>query len=303
MARTAKSIEAERNFRSKIEELGGTFSGEWAGLRELHEVLCSAGHLIQVRPCNILKGYGMCRICGDRITGQGSTRDKASFAAEASFRKRVNELGGIVLEETWKGSKQPHRVLCSEGHETYPRPQSVNIGNGLCEKCGQANKTWTKRSQKSIDAEASFREHLETIGATLLEGAWLGSHTPHRVTCSKGHACSPMPANIRNGQGVCLKCTWMNQDIFYLVRNPERNWVKFGITSLNPRPRLGVHAAAGFGEVLVLHQGLPVGVAYATEQAVIKALHAEGVNPVKGKEYFDGSHEGFILSFIRERLS
>lgn len=303
MARNARSFGAECDFRSRIEKLGGVFSGEWKGLREPHEVLCPAGHSAQVRPRNILKGYGICRLCGDRVTGQGSTRDAASFAAEASFRRRVSELGGIVLEETWKGSKQSHRVLCPEGHETHPRPQSINIGNGLCEQCGQANKVWTKRFQKSIDAEVAFKGHLEAIGATLLEGTWLGSQTPHRVLCPKGHACSPMPANLRSGQGICLKCTWLNQDIFYLVCNPERNLVKFGITSLDPRPRLGVHATAGFKEVLILRQGLPSGFAYATEQALIKALRSKGIDPIQGKEYFAGTHREFIHTFINTRLS
>lgn len=230
-------------------------------------------------------------------------RSAQSFAAEEAFRRRVEELGGVVLEETWKGVKQPHRVRCSQGHETSPRPQSVNIGNGLCEPCGQATKVvFVERPQISRDAEKAFRARLAELGATLLENDWKGRHKPHRILCANGHECSPTPGNVSSGQGICLKCTWSSQDIVYLVRNPGTRWVKFGITSLDPRPRLGAHATDGFTEVLILRERLPQGKAHSVEQALIKALKEQGAKPVRGKEYFGDEYEAFIRLFLSENL-
>lgn len=230
-------------------------------------------------------------------------RSAQSIAAEKAFRERVEELGGVVLEETWKGVKQPHRVRCPEGHETSPRPQSINIGNGLCERCGQSSKVWTKRFQKSIDAEMEFKRRLEKLGATLLEDSWKGSWQPHRIRCSAGHECAPRPNNIHSGQGLCLTCTWENQDILYLVRDIKRNRVKFGITSGDPRPRLRAHAKDGLTDVLRLYQNLSDGVAYATEQGLIRSLRSRGISPIQGKEYFEGIHVSLILELLNEAIN
>lgn len=302
MGRTNQSLEMERAFRSRVEELGGVVQGDWIGLVAAHGVRCAVGHEGAVKPRNVLKGYGICKPCGDRLTGQGSTRDSASFAAEKAFRDRVEELGGVVLEETWKGVKQPHRVRCPGGHETSPRPQSVNIGNGICERCGQSSKVWTKRFQKSIDAEAAFKRRLKEFGATPLEDSWKGSTKPHRVRCCVGHDCTPIPRNIASGQGLCLTCTWSSQDVLYLVHDRQRDWVKFGITSGNPRPRLWSHAKDGFRVVVALHQGLPEGVAHAVEQGLIRKLRARGISSTQGREYFNGIHLSLILDLMNEGL-
>lgn len=230
-------------------------------------------------------------------------RNNQSFTAEDAFRRRVEELGGVVLEEGWKGVRHPHRVRCSEGHETSPRPQSLSAGNGLCNKCSQANKiVFVNRMQKSLDAESDFRARLVELGATLLEESWKGNQKPHRVLCSKGHECSPAPNNLKSGQGLCLKCTWSSQDILYLVRDSSRGWLKFGITSTDPRPRLGAHATEGFTEVLLLRKRLPAGVAHSVEQALIRALKDQGAKPVRGREYFGQECEAFIRLFLFENL-
>jgi len=51
------------------------------------------------------------------------------------FRTRVAELGGIVLEPAWLGSRVGHRVRCPAGHETTPRPNHLKSGSGLCRIC------------------------------------------------------------------------------------------------------------------------------------------------------------------------
>lgn len=63
-----------------------------------------------------------------------------------------------------------------------------------------------KRRPASIAAEAAFRERLAQLGAELLEPEWLGLCKKHHVRCSAGHDCYPMPASVRRGQGICLRC-------------------------------------------------------------------------------------------------
>lgn len=40
------------------------------------------------------------------------------------FRATVEELEGVPLEDTWLGSKIPHRVRCTAGHEAKPSSNS-----------------------------------------------------------------------------------------------------------------------------------------------------------------------------------
>ncbi len=111
-----------------------------------------------------------------------------------------------------------------------------------------------------------------------------------------------MPSNVQRGQGICITCAWSSQDVLYLVQDPDKSTVKFGITSGDPKARLGNHARDGFTAVLALRQGLPQGAAFAAEQNLIKRLKARGVQPVRGREYFDATYAPFILSMLDEYL-
>lgn len=122
---------------------------------------------------------------------------RRSLAAEAAFRDRLNELGAILLEPTWLGSRTPHRVRCAQGHDCTPRPAKVQSGEGICRTCA--------RKDPKV-AETVFRARLVELGAILLETAWLGTDNPHRVRCIQGHDCTPRPANVRRGQGICRTC-------------------------------------------------------------------------------------------------
>jgi hypothetical protein len=227
------------------------------------------------------------------------TRSEASRKAEAAFRARVEELGGVLLESVWLGSTQPHRVRCPEGHEVAPRPQSLKAGNGLCSRCAQINHpvaTGTaKRAQRSTTAEAAFRARVEELGGVVLEDGWKGNQQPHRVRCAAGHECAPRPNNVTQGSGFCLVCTWASQDVVYVVVDQSRQLVKFGITSGDPRPRLRSHASDGFTDVVMVRQGLPAGRAFQAEQDTIRLLRSYGVKPVQGREYFPASWLGVIL--------
>jgi hypothetical protein len=73
----------------------------------------------------VYRGQGVCKICG--------RNDSAT--AEAAFRARVADLGGVPLYSEWRGVKQGHHVRCPSGHDSYPWPGNLAQGGGLCRRC------------------------------------------------------------------------------------------------------------------------------------------------------------------------
>jgi hypothetical protein len=90
---------------------------------------------------------------------------------------------------------------------------------------------------------------------------------------------------VRKGSGLCRYCAGSEWDVFYVVLNDLEDSLKFGITSGDPRPRLGVHARYGFTQVARLRSGLPD--AYELEHDVKATLRLAGERPIRGREYFD----------------
>lgn len=259
---------AEAAFRARIAELGGTIlEPKWLGADRAHRVLCAAGHPGAPRPSDVKQGDGICKTCAGTD----------SRAAEAAFRARVEELGGTVLEPIWLGSIKPHRVRCAAGHETMRRPNSIQQGQGLCRTCaGNDPKV----------SEAAFRARVQALGGEVLEPVWLGALTPHRIRCSSGHESTPRPTALQQGSGLCRLCVGKVWDAFYVVLNEEDQIVKFGITSGDPRPRMGVHARSGYDTVVRIMVDLPLEIARPMEKAVMAALKLAGIEPVRGREYF-----------------
>lgn len=271
---------AERAFRARVAALGGTVLEQaWLGSDRPHRVLCAAGHECTPRPGYVRKGGGICRAC----VGQDS------IEVERAFRARVAELGGIVLEQAWLGSDRPHRVRCPVGHESTPRPSKVQQGGGICRTCA---------GRDPSESERAFRERVATLGGLVLEQTWLGVHRPHRVRCPVGHEVESFPSHAQQGNGICRVCAGKAWDAFYVVADDEEGRVKFGITSGDPRPRLGNHKRAGYSRVVRRLTGLPGNVALEMERAVRATLLLARKKPVQGREYFDAASMAVILDVV-----
>ena len=122
---------AEVKFKAGLAELGATLlETEWLGSGALHRIRCAQGHEVTTRPNQVRGRNSCCRIC--------SRRDSDTAARE--FSERLAELGAVLLETKWLGNRNPHRVLCSSGHQCSPRPESVQQGQGICRRC--SGKTW-----------------------------------------------------------------------------------------------------------------------------------------------------------------
>ncbi|MFD7661039.1 hypothetical protein [Streptomyces sp. NPDC059788] len=206
--------------------------------------------------------------------------------AEAAFRARVEELGGAVLEPRWLGSLKLHRIQCAAGHEVKQRPNSVLRGQGLCRACA---------GNDPKISEAQFRARVAELGGTVLETAWLGVKTPHRVRCAAGHESTPRPTAVQQGGGICRLCMGKTWDAFYVVLDDENQTVKFGITSGDSRPRLATHARDGYHITVRLMRNLPPGAARQVEKATLAALALANVEPVRGHEYFHAAVLPIVL--------
>jgi len=182
----ADSAVAAAAFRARLAELGAELlEPAWLGVDTPQRVRCAAGHECAPRPASVRRGGGICRTCAGNDPR----------VAEAAFRARLAELGAELLEP-YRGSLSPHRVRCAAGHECTPRPAEVQRGRGICRTCA---------GNDPAVAEAAFRARLAELGAELLE-PYRGNHSPVRVRCAAGHECTPQPANVQQGRGICRTC-------------------------------------------------------------------------------------------------
>lgn len=180
-------------FRSRVEELGGILlETEWLGSATGHRVRCSEGHERRPRPADVRVG-GLCGICAGNDT----------TAARAAFVARVAELGGQLLDMTWRGVNERYRVRCPQGHVTRPLPTLVREGGGICRVCS---------GRDSEAAWESFRNLMKELHGEVLETRWRGSATPHRVRCAHGHESFPTPGNARRRRSFCSTCAGQDSE-------------------------------------------------------------------------------------------
>lgn len=197
--RSARSLAAEAAFRTRLAELGAELlEPEWLGSRYRYPGICKAGHKCTFTPHEMRSRGSGCFSC--------SGHDPA--IAEANFRARLAELGAELIEPRWLGAQKKHHVRCSEGHDCYPRPASIQQGNGPCWECS---------GRHTGVAEAEFRKRLATIGAVPLYSEWRGTSSPHAVRCASGHECTPVPSRLQQGQGICSVCAQRDTNVARLA--------------------------------------------------------------------------------------
>lgn len=237
---------------------GEVLDTEWKG-RTGYRVRCSHGVVAEgVWPSTLDKG--LCRTeCSNKHT----------------FFEAVSKASGEVLSP-WTRRKDRHEVRCVHGNTCNVRPHSVITTGSACDQHCRATSSWD-----------AFRQRVESLGGTVVEESYQGSHTPHRVRCSNNHECAPRPNSIQQGQGLCPVCAsrrGARRDVFYVVASDEA--VKFGITSGSPGHRLATHAADGLTTQLLVLEGLPGTLAPDLETLVRSALLGNGHLPIRGHEYF-----------------
>jgi hypothetical protein len=127
----------------------------------------------------------MCRIC----TGQDPETAKTNFYA------RILELGGKVLGE-YVNSSTRILCVCSQGHECFVSPNSIQQGHGMCRIC-------TGRDPET--AKTNFYARILEQGGKVL-GKYINTDTPVECICKNGHICKPRPHHLKRGIVLCVKC-------------------------------------------------------------------------------------------------
>jgi hypothetical protein len=276
--------EALREFQDFLKALNAELlETRWLGSNTPHHIRCPEGHDVHVRPSQVYFRQGICHICGHRQAA--TTRSKQ---AEQEFRSTLEAMDA-ELQSEWLGSRQRHRVICSAGHECNPRPYRVQQGGGICRRCS----SWGDPDS----TQQEFQRRVELFGAEILDTDWLGVQKPYKVRCREGHICYPYPASIQQGRGICGKCAGRTWDVLYLVTDAD-GYLKLGITSGNPKPRLKDHSNQGFCTTVKLYTNLPDGVARKTEKQMLENLKQAGVEPISGREYFPPEALTMILEML-----
>jgi hypothetical protein len=175
-------IEAENKFIKNIEKLGGTIVGKYVNTNSPVECLCASGHKCSPRPDSIRRGQGMCLKCAGLCPEE----------CENKFIKNIEKLGGIVIGK-YVNSISPIECLCANGHKCSPTPHSIQNKNGMCSKCCPE------------EIKKNFIKNIAKLEGTIV-GEYVNSMTKVKCLCKNGHECSPMPARIQQGRGICKKC-------------------------------------------------------------------------------------------------
>lgn len=126
--------------------------------------------------------------------------------AKTRFYDIVTELGGRVIGE-YSLNNTPVEMVCPSGHVVRASPQYLyNHGRIPCIEC-------------SFPGPQLFLGKLQSVGATLIE--YNGHNYPAKIECRNGHISTPIPHNIFNGQGVCIKCRAREQADIQINRTRE----------------------------------------------------------------------------------
>jgi hypothetical protein len=258
---------------------GEVVESMWRGAIVKHQVKCPEGHAGHAIPHLLPRRLRLCLECPLPV----------STAAWEKFQKRVREMGGEVLDAEWRGNRQKYSIKCSEGHVNQIWPIGLYEGRDIC--------TWCTGMSPDLAWE-KFKALVEQLGGVVVEEAWKGKDEPHACLCPEGHQCAPRPGHLRRGIGLCRMCAGKAWDVFYVVVDEISGALKFGITSGDPRPRLGVHARDGFDTVVRLIEGLPGDLAPRLERAVRAALRDAQEMPVRGREYFPARAMGLVLDVV-----
>jgi hypothetical protein len=265
------------SFRQLVTHNGGTVLEEcWLGAIVPHRVKCAAGHITTPRPHDAKATGSFCSVC------VGRNRE----AAWQAFQAMVVNNGGTVVETDWLGNHTPHRVSCANGHLLSVAPSKVTPRKRIpCRRCEYER------------CAAQYEELVKAHDGIVLEPYRNSSHK-HRSRCVKGHEVRQTPAHLVAGYPLCRRCAYREWDTFYVVVDEVNDMLKFGITSGDPRRRLGEHSKDGFSQVVRIHVDLPDDTAPELERLIVAALRDAREQPVRGREYYHVRALALVLDLV-----
>lgn len=91
--------------------------------------------------------------------------------------------------------------------------------------------------------------------------------------------------------------------VFYIVKNPDTEYIKFGITMRSARYRLENHRKDGYTIKVKIYRYLPGTIARDLERLVIAELKLRRIKPVKGHEYYNSIALPYVIALADKWLS
>lgn len=146
---------------------------------------CPVGHIREMTP-QLFKRNHACGACNGNCPVE----------AGKNFKNNVEEQGGKVIG-IYVNKLTRVECECVEGHTCHPIPDSIQQGGGICIKCS---------GLCPQEVEKNFIVGIENLGGVVV-GKYVTRLIPVECLCPQGHTCYPIPCLIKNGQGMCKKCS------------------------------------------------------------------------------------------------
>ncbi len=146
-------------------------------------------------------------INGSAINYVEAYTDKKGADELKALKMIAEQKGGRCLEPTFKGSKEPHKFECKEGHTWSANPYEVRKG-AWCFKCYHKLRGINQRIKlEKLDALA------ESKGGKLITRDKLGSKIKLEWQCSNGHRWMAIANSIQQGRWCPICRVWTLSDL------------------------------------------------------------------------------------------
>lgn len=176
--------ESKNRFYETISRLGGIVIGTYMNCYTRVQCKCSKGHTTYVRSTHLID-HIPCRKC----------LGNCPIDAEKRFYTTLLRLGGQIMGR-YINKRLNVDCKCSKGHTVNIRPDTLK-DHIPCSKCAGTS---------PIDAKNNFFNTIFNFGGQVI-GMYKNIKTPVMCICPSGHTTYPTPSNIRNGGGMCRKCS------------------------------------------------------------------------------------------------
>jgi len=270
-------------FIDRVTEQGGmVIENKWLGSNIPHHIRCSYYHDGYPRPSAIAQGQGICFTCAGNNPK----------VAENDFKNALIRMGATLIDTEWYGTKRQYKTICINNHICMARPDSVQMGRGICSKCANNN---------TVQSRDTFYKILNANGAIYLDDAWWGVKNHYLIECALGHIRKVIAQSIILGRPICTECYGKIYDVIYVITN-SNDIVKFGVTNSNSNRRFMTHKLNGYSDVLLNISDLPFNIPFKLERGIKSYLGSLGYRPVKGYEYYPIECTNYIITYINDTI-
>lgn len=177
----------KEKFLDVLNNLNYQLLDDYYGYSNVNKIKCCWGHLIEMTPYYIVKGY-TCRIC-----------KKENSCHKIKFTELCKTYNFTILSN-YENTTLPIDIICPKGHKTSVKAFLFNK-NAKCNLCLKDNNI----AVNTHIALELFLNALKEKGYSMLED-YKGSNTPIMLKCPNNHICIVPPYRLRKNY-TCLTCS------------------------------------------------------------------------------------------------